>query len=113
VSDEETSEEEALIPKIERVLRRKCTFVEKKKEEKGNALLEVSMRLSMELNHQVTTLKEMGMIDPFRMGKSAEEASHVLHAFEFENETTVYPEAMIKAYVEKKMKPPKCLFVPS
>jgi len=89
VSNDETSEEEAVIPKVKRVLRRKPTFAARLQKEKGNALLEVSMRLSMELTHEVTTLKEMGMINPFRIKDSFKEAKEELNLFDFYIE--VYP----------------------
>jgi hypothetical protein len=48
VSDDETSEEEKIIPVKNRTLRRKQTFKEKQ-DNRGNKLLEVQMRLEMEL----------------------------------------------------------------
>jgi hypothetical protein len=73
-------------------------FQTKKEKEKGNAILEITYRMNMELYHTVESFEELGLINPFDRKKSLDVADVMLRIYDFY--VDVYPEAVIESILE-------------
>jgi len=70
----------------------------------------------MDREHTVNSFEEVGMCNPFKTKKSEKESRQIINTFDFYSE--VYPKFIFGAIMEAlanndKVKPPKCVFVPS
>jgi hypothetical protein len=88
---------------------------EKKNKLFGNAMIELSMRMSMDMKNKVESLEEIGMTDPFRTRKSLKDTISIVRTFDFYTE--VYPNQVMSDIiaaikVSSSIQPPKTMFVP-